>query len=245
MSDIMDGFLHAIAVGPTTLHPKQWLPKIWGTEDMMPPMDSIEELNHMLGLVMRHFNSIIAGLEADPREIGEDDFSVDQDELSKTPAMRAELALEIPQAILDMHAHWLPLRLAVYERQVAKSMQPKVGRNEPCPCGSGMKFKKCSGAAAAGVQLACCLGRSAGRVCEQTDRRTLAIVARAIGHLCPYIALGLGAPAWLLEYLQLGLVAEDQGRVQQFVSHQVDDRLCCLRKVLMAPRMRLYCLAWA
>jgi len=23
--------------------------------------------------------------------------------------------------------------------------QPKVGRNEPCPCGSGRKFKKCCG----------------------------------------------------------------------------------------------------
>ena len=145
-------------------------------------MDSIEQLNHILGLVMRHFNSIIAGLENDPREIspywstmtydgdeqeyddaeswaygfvegmrlcwndwqpllsapqghawfrpiallGEDDFSVDQDELTKTPAMRAELALQIPQAVLDMHAHWLPLRLAVYQREVAKSMQPKV-----------------------------------------------------------------------------------------------------------------------
>ncbi|HEY9249422.1 MAG TPA: SEC-C metal-binding domain-containing protein [Rariglobus sp.] len=22
---------------------------------------------------------------------------------------------------------------------------PKVGRNEPCPCGSGKKFKKCCG----------------------------------------------------------------------------------------------------
>jgi uncharacterized protein len=26
---------------------------------------------------------------------------------------------------------------------------PKVGRNDPCPCGSGRKFKKCHGAAAA------------------------------------------------------------------------------------------------
>jgi len=25
---------------------------------------------------------------------------------------------------------------------------PKVGRNDPCPCGSGQKFKKCHGAAA-------------------------------------------------------------------------------------------------
>ena len=204
VADIMDGFMHAIAVGPTTLHPKQWLPKIWGTQEMMPPMDSIEHLNHILGLVMRHFNSIIAGLESDPRQIspcwstmtyegderkyddaegwaygfvqgmrlcwndwqpllstaqgqawfrpiallGEDDFGEDQDELTKTPAMRAELALQIPQAVLDMHDHWLPLRLAVYDRGVAKSMQPKVGRNEPCPCGSGKKFKKCCGAAA-------------------------------------------------------------------------------------------------
>jgi uncharacterized protein len=201
--DMADGFMHAIAVGPIATHPKQWLPKIWGTKEMMPPMDSIEQLNHILGLVMRHFNSIIAGLEDDPREIspcwstmtydgdeqeyddaeawaygfvegmrlcwndwqqllstlqgqawfrpiallGEDDFSVDQDELTKTPAKRAELALRIPQAVLDMHAHWLPLRLAVYQREVAKSMQPKAGRNEPCPCGSGKKFKRCCGAA--------------------------------------------------------------------------------------------------
>lgn len=202
--DMMDGFLHALAVGPTSIHPKQWLPKIWGTKEMMPPMDSIEQLNHILGLVMRHFNSIIAGLEDDPPAVdiywstmtygggeqeyddaeswaygfvegmrlcwndwqpllstpegqswfrpiallGEDDYSADQDELTKTPAMRAKLALEIPQAVLGMHAHWLPLRLAVYQRDLAKSAHPKVGRNEPCPCGSGKKFKKCCGAAA-------------------------------------------------------------------------------------------------
>lgn len=64
--DMMDGFLHAVAVGPTSLHPKQWLPKIWGTKEMMPPMASIEQLNRILGLVMRHFNSIIAGLDDDP-----------------------------------------------------------------------------------------------------------------------------------------------------------------------------------
>jgi uncharacterized protein YecA (UPF0149 family) len=25
---------------------------------------------------------------------------------------------------------------------------PKVGRNDPCPCGSGKKYKKCHGTAA-------------------------------------------------------------------------------------------------
>lgn len=32
-------------------------------------MESIEQLNYVMGLVMRHFNSIIAGLESEPREI--------------------------------------------------------------------------------------------------------------------------------------------------------------------------------
>jgi preprotein translocase subunit SecA len=27
-----------------------------------------------------------------------------------------------------------------------KRNSPKVGRNEPCPCGSGKKFKRCHGA---------------------------------------------------------------------------------------------------
>lgn len=27
--------------------------------------------------------------------------------------------------------------------------EPKLGRNDPCPCGSGKKFKKCHGTAAA------------------------------------------------------------------------------------------------
>ena len=37
------------------------------------------------------------------------------------------------------------------DEEPAKPMQrdqPKVGRNELCPCGSGRKFKKCHGAAA-------------------------------------------------------------------------------------------------
>nr|WP_233217455.1 SEC-C metal-binding domain-containing protein [Trinickia dabaoshanensis] len=38
----------------------------------------------------------------------------------------------------------------MHERQLATTIQraaPKIGRNDPCPCGSGKKFKKCCGAA--------------------------------------------------------------------------------------------------
>jgi uncharacterized protein len=195
--DMLDGYLHAIAIGPAQLHPKQWLPQVWGMGTFMPPMESIEDLNYVLSLVMRHFNGIIFGLEAEPRTIrpiwskfpfrdqqcedaeawafgfvrgmqlcwsdwqpmlktaegqewyrpigllGEDDYAPEQDALTKTPALRAELSTLIPDAILAMHAYWLPHRKAIYERENAKAMQAKVGRNDLCPCGSGKKFKKC------------------------------------------------------------------------------------------------------
>ncbi|MDP1531264.1 MAG: UPF0149 family protein [Rhodoferax sp.] len=201
-SDTLDGYLHAIAIGPTSLMPQQWMPGIWGEGDrMMPPIKSIEQLNRVLSLIMRHFNSIIAAVEQLPREIypiwctseyrgkeyddaegwaygftegmklcwkdwepllktpqgqawyrpigllGEDDFSPEQDKLTKTPAQRGKLALQIPEAVVAMYEYWLPYRRAVYERQVAKSIQVKVGRNEPCPCGSGKKYKVCCDAA--------------------------------------------------------------------------------------------------
>ena len=33
-----------------------------------------------------------------------------------------------------------------YKVETVKRETPKVGRNEPCPCGSGKKFKHCHGA---------------------------------------------------------------------------------------------------
>ena len=35
-----------------------------------------------------------------------------------------------------------PMAVAPTPRQMGRR-PPKVGRNEPCPCGSGVKFKKC------------------------------------------------------------------------------------------------------
>ncbi|HYO56521.1 preprotein translocase subunit SecA [Archangium sp.] len=42
-------------------------------------------------------------------------------------------------------------RPAPATRQAAPGGGPKVGRNDPCPCGSGKKYKKCHGAAEASV----------------------------------------------------------------------------------------------
>lgn len=46
-----------------------------------------------------------------------------------------ELAPNEPEDIGD-------IELAVAEREPIVA-GPKIGRNEPCPCGSGKKFKKC------------------------------------------------------------------------------------------------------
>jgi uncharacterized protein len=45
--------------------------------------------------------------------------------------------------------HWQPARAALAQKAATKPApqraEPKVGRNDPCPCGSGKKYKKCHG----------------------------------------------------------------------------------------------------
>lgn len=200
--DMLDGFLHALAIGPETLMPSRWLHKVWGLEDggLLPPVDEMEEASHVLGLVMRHFNSIVLGFEQHPPEVspmwttsrydtgefedaemwaygfneavqlspaawqplfkhpdgqrwyrpihllGVEEPLLEEDSPTCTPEQREALSGQIEASLREIHAFWLPLRQAVAERRTAQAMSTKVGRNEPCPCGSGKKFKKCCGA---------------------------------------------------------------------------------------------------
>ena len=82
--------------------------------------------------------------------LGADKVTKDEEKLTRTPAQREELAKQIPAGLAAIYRYWLPYRKAVHERTLATTFQrghPKVGRNDPCPCGSGKKFKKCCGAA--------------------------------------------------------------------------------------------------
>lgn len=54
----------------------------------------------------------------------------------------------IEPALLRIHSFWLERRLSGPSGATLVRGTPKVGRNEPCPCGSGKKFKKCCGAGA-------------------------------------------------------------------------------------------------
>ncbi|MES2972948.1 MAG: UPF0149 family protein [Pseudomonadota bacterium] len=199
--DMLDGFLHAIAIGPETVMPSKWLPLVWGegSDSKMPRADDMEQVNRILSLVMRHYNSIVWGFERRPPVLlplwgtaefnegefddaemwaygfteavkltaaawqpllddpttrqwyrpigllGVEDFEPGQDALTRTPEQRQVFAEQIESSLQQIHAYWLPLRQRMAERQVAQRTGKKVGRNEPCPCGSGKKFKKCCG----------------------------------------------------------------------------------------------------
>lgn len=204
----LDGYLTAMAIGPTTVAPSYWLPGVWGpSEDDTPAFESAGQAQHILGLILRHMNGIIADLEFDPdgfvpvfgvlriddsgsdyidgeawatgfmhglmlvrqdwqalfdseqgrewlepiRLMGGLDLTLKEDELIGTPEQDEALTKQIPASVAAIYRFWLPHRQAVFERTLAATMQrtePKVGRNDPCPCGSGKKFKKCCGAAA-------------------------------------------------------------------------------------------------
>jgi uncharacterized protein len=111
-----------------------WIREAWTTH-------TPEELNEPLGasvLVLSFFAS--RGLaEAYRREIRAD----------ATLEQTAEEMLRLfPQAMED-HAH---IGNSIFEALRAQQAAPgpargdKVGRNDPCPCGSGKKYKKCCGA---------------------------------------------------------------------------------------------------
>ena len=60
-----------------------------------------------------------------------------------TPEMRQKILDRLPDLVLDIASFWRGPDGRV--RQEPRRVE-KVGRNEPCPCGSGRKFKKCCGA---------------------------------------------------------------------------------------------------
>jgi uncharacterized protein len=52
---------------------------------------------------------------------------------------------EVEPALLQLHEFRLERRQLSPPRDPVVRNSPKVGRNAPCPCGSGKKYKKCCG----------------------------------------------------------------------------------------------------
>lgn len=76
--------------------------------------------------------------------LGAEEIDESEVALCDDPVKRHKLAIEMEAAIPEIYKFWLPQRktaIAQVQREA-----PKVGRNDPCPCGSGKKYKKCCGA---------------------------------------------------------------------------------------------------
>jgi len=54
--------------------------------------------------------------------------------------------------IRDEQNHWLFEDGTVAGHDPIRRTEPKTGRNDPCPCGSGLKFKKCCALKPAGTE---------------------------------------------------------------------------------------------
>ena len=84
------------------------------------------------------------------RLLGADELTEAEEALTRWPAQREELTEQLAGSVAAIYRFWLPRRQVQHERLVASTFRregPKPGRNDPCPCGSGKKFKKCCGTA--------------------------------------------------------------------------------------------------
>jgi uncharacterized protein YecA (UPF0149 family) len=63
--------------------------------------------------------------------------------------MRRDAVPMLPALVCALNAFSVALEADDFDRLVGDRAQPhmrtspKIGRNEPCPCGSGKKYKKC------------------------------------------------------------------------------------------------------
>lgn len=195
--DSLHGYLTAIAIGPETIMPAEWLPKVWGGEGAAPQWKNSNEEERIVDLVMRFMNEVLVTFEVAPKEfeplycehevdgetlidaeawcwgfwegmelrpgswdeiwdsevgelmrpiylLGADEIEEDELPEVENPRKAHQLALEIEANLPAIHKFWVPRRKPAVE--TVKREEPKVGRNDDCPCGSGKKYKKCHGA---------------------------------------------------------------------------------------------------
>jgi uncharacterized protein YecA (UPF0149 family) len=82
-----------------------------------------------LGLIMMLAGEVDLGATASPDELG---------------SLQETTREKLPELLLHIHEALAPVRLELARRGTPRP-KPRVGRNEPCPCGSGKKYKRCCG----------------------------------------------------------------------------------------------------
>lgn len=146
---MLEGFLTALVIGPRPAGPETWLPAVYGGDGP----------DAATALILRHYQYMQKWMSQDPGSF-EPIY-----ECGGAWTVEAWCAGFLKGVELNAES-WAPLRasqpalLMPFQRVEAAKVAPsviqinafwhapqpkavKVGRNDPCPCGSGKKYKKC------------------------------------------------------------------------------------------------------
>ena len=137
----IDGFLAALVCGPEDIPQSEYLPEIWG-DDMVNEAAFARQplLQVFVSLIMRHRDAIAHTLRTDA--VYTPLLLQDQDGVACGNIGAAAAVMRIYRYFQERRfvATYATGNSTTYQR-----VTPKVGRNEPCPCGSGKKYKQCCG----------------------------------------------------------------------------------------------------
>ena len=194
--EMLDGFFAALICAPDNVMPSEYLPEVLGKDHSF---GSEEQAIEILGLVMRHWNTIASelsrtlekddvylpvlledaegvvygndwargfmrGVQLRPNGwqelIGSEEFGGpmlpimilthehDPDPTMRPPEIvpdkREELLMSMIAGLTHIYRYFAPHRQSTAQAPLRRQ-GTKVGRNDPCPCGSERKYKHCCG----------------------------------------------------------------------------------------------------
>ncbi|QLG87531.1 UPF0149 family protein [Chitinibacter bivalviorum] len=114
-----------------------------GIEARSEAWDDLLEANAELDSAVEKILALAASEADDADQSPSDEVGAEPLKLLSTKE-RQERVSELPWHIEDVMYYVLEEKFGKVEQVVRE--EPKVGRNDPCHCGSGKKFKKCHGA---------------------------------------------------------------------------------------------------
>jgi uncharacterized protein len=149
----LEGYLTALVAGPVEVAQETWLPQVWG---------GAAGTAEATTLVLRHHDYMRVWMQKDPASfepiyecggnwtaeawcagfmagmaLGGEAWAPlrAQQPALLLPFQAPVNAAKVAPSVIQIHAF--------FHAPVAKAA--KAGRNDPCPCGSGQKYKKCCG----------------------------------------------------------------------------------------------------
>ena len=150
---MLDGFLAGVLLAPDVVLPSAWLPQVLAADGGAIEWPDAATAERMMALMMRRHNELAAYLVA--REPFDPIVFELTDDAGTPLAGKAGIpALAFWAGGFAYALDAIPSLGTLCDAvEISRPRRPatrgaaKVGRNEPCPCGSGKKYKACHGRA--------------------------------------------------------------------------------------------------